>query len=111
MDKLSELPVKNDTVKTEEESEIIKQFFQPEQTVSPPTNSPPTKSQSFLTSFISKINWKVVGIATLFFVILANPWIDKIFCKLPYCGENAASLLGIKTLIFFMVLIIISLYC
>ena len=100
MDKLAELPPQNETVKTPEEEQIMNQFFAG---VGQDTVHPQKESGSFL----SRINWKHIGIATLLFAALANPWIDQLFCKVPYCGDNKFSLLGIKTVVFFMLILIL----
>ena len=117
MDRLSELPVKGDTVKTDEESEIINHFFpggstqgpqQGQQHLSPIQQGNSSSSNSTL---MSKLNWKLIGMASILFVVLANPWIDSLFCKMPYCGENAAALFGIKTLLFVIIMTMIILFC
>jgi hypothetical protein len=123
MDKLSELPVKNDTVQTSEESELINKLFPQSKehnasSAGNPITKPPgevkvePKSEtSYKNSFVNragKINWKLIGLTSLLFVALANPWIDSLFCKLPYCGDNVIYLLILKVLIFFIVMITIS---
>lgn len=99
MDNLADLPPKNDTVKTPEEEQIMSQFFADVEE--------DASLQKEGGSFFSRIKLKHVGIATLLFVALANPWVDQLFCKVPYCGENKFSLLGIKTIVFFMLILIL----
>ena len=102
MDKLSDLPPKNDTIKTPEETALLSQFFG----ASSPGEDVNRSQQG---SLKSRLNWKMIGIATLSFVLLANPWIDKIFCKIPHCGSPAA-ILGIKTVLFLLVVLALSLF-
>jgi hypothetical protein len=126
MDKLSDLPIKNDTVKSDEESELINKLFPPSQInsgknassigVPPsppglPTKPPEVIDNSYKNSFYNKtgkINWKLIGLTSLLFVVLANPWIDSLFCKLPYCGDSSMYLLMLKVFIFIIIIITIS---
>lgn len=107
MDRLSDLPVNPDTVKTPEEEAIMGQFF-PRQSsqnkkVEPSEEEePPAKSQS-------RVNWKLIGIACVIFVFLANPWVDSVLCKVPYCG-NGAALTGMKLMLFAVLMIVLSLF-
>ena len=55
-------------------------------------------------------NWKLIGYTTLLFLILTIPFIDKIVCKLPYCGENTIALMVFKTLIFALGFFLINRY-
>ena len=124
MDKLSELPPKNDNVKSNEESEIMNKFFPGNQLGNPQGNqlrSPQSDNSGSpqalleesqpLTNKSSKINWKLIGLSTALFLALANPWIDDLFCNVPYCGNNAMSMLGCKVLLFITLMILISIYC
>jgi len=132
MDKLSDLPVKNDTVKTPEEAAVMNQFFPGGQTGGhaspqgmPPQGPPPGARGPPPGAMIpggqgpppqaqpaqkSRLNWKLIGLSAVLFVALANPWIDAMFCKIPYCGTNAAALLGIKVLLFLMLIIVLCLF-
>ena len=114
MDKLTDLPVKSDTVKTKDESEIMDQLFprgaRSEGSSAPRAGEAPA-ADSTQASMRSKLNLKMIGLASLLFVALANPWIDNLFCKLPYCGDNALAVMGVKVLIFIIVLVIINLFC
>jgi len=111
MDNLSDLPIKNDTVKTKEEVEVIEQFF-PGKSVEPfPGGAPQNDSGNTLDTLKTKLNWKLIGLSSLLFVALANPFIDGIFCKIPYCGDNAMTMLGIKVFLFIITMIIISFFC
>lgn len=119
MDKLSELPPKNDNVKSNEEAEIMNKFFPGNQLGNPQGNqlgspqAPLEGSQPLMgkSSYSSKINWKLIGLSTALFLALANPWIDDLFCNVPYCGNNSMSMLGCKVLLFITLMILISIYC
>ena len=109
MDKLSDLPPKNDSVKTADEETVMGQFF-PKGHDRNPSQSEDVQDQGQRQSLIQKVNWKLIGCSAVLFILLANPWIDKIFCKVPYCGDNAIALLGLKVLLFILVLIVMSLF-
>lgn len=60
----------------------------------------------------NKSTIKVLGYALLLFILLANPWVDTLFCKLPYCGVNNISVFGTKCLLFtFLFMIMYSFFC
>lgn len=108
MDRLSDLPPRNDTVKTPEEAEVMNNLFpstqemmqqQPQELYMEPSSRPSRK-----------INWKMIAASATLFLALANPWIDQIFEKIPYVGENPMSLLGIKALIFVLVMAILAFF-
>lgn len=103
MDSLSDLPLNNDTVKTPEEQAIMQQFFPGSNSTLDDDDDDDTGSSSS-----SGVDWKLVGYATGLFVILANPWIDRLLCLIPYCGENSVMLFIIKGLLFLLLMIIIS---
>lgn len=118
MDSLASLPPKNDTVKTPEEEEIMKQLFpepsknneenqksgntggelSPSNTPSAQKNAPP-----------AKINWKLIGATVGAFLLFANPWVDGILSKIPYCS-GTASIIGIKVILFSIILILLNIY-
>ncbi len=91
MDKLSELPLKDDTIKTPEEEAAMTSFF------------PSTNDISVKTS----LPWKFIGSTAVVFLLLANPWIDKLFCNIPYCGDNSMILFAIKMLLFLLTIILL----
>ena len=111
MDRLNDLPPKNDTIKTPEEAAVLSQLFpisnnkddnsNPLRGEVGQNNSPPPQP---------RINWKLLGIATILFFILSSPWIDMLFCKLPYCGESPVTISGLKTLLFMLVLIVVCMF-
>ena len=128
MDKLSDIPSKNDTVKTPEEEAVMNQFFSIGSTIPqtqgyssqhPQDFSSGARSQAMVAGQpsgcppqcrSSKLNWKFISLSAILFVLLANPWIDQIFCKIPYCGSNVISLLGIKVLLFLILIIVLCLF-
>lgn len=85
MENLSSLPQNTNTVLSKEEEDVLEMF-----------GSKKSQKTSFLHST------KFCLYVSLLFLILANPWIDPIFEKLPYCGENKMFILGVKTVIFFL---------
>ena len=124
MDKLSDLPPNQGVKKTPEEIQILNQFFHEQQkgiqqppvstatdisSAPSPSTGGETNSQG-ITSKITNIDWKVIGITSLIFALLANPWVDDIFCKMPYCGENALSLFGMKIIIFMILIVIVNVF-
>lgn len=117
MDRLSDLPVKSDTVKTPEEEAIMGQLFPSNNTTTrPPVNNRSVNNEMMQDEDVpdepkkSKINWKLIGLACVIFVFLANPWVDSLMCKIPYCGSNSISLMGVKLLLFATLLIVSSLF-
>lgn len=118
MDKLSDLPSKNDIVKTPEEKAIMNHYFsidnipqtQGYNSQYPQAMAAGQSGGSQPQHRSSKLNWKLIGFSTILFILLANPWIDQIFCKIPYCESNVVSLLGVKVLLFLMLIIILCLF-
>ena len=126
MDRLSDIPPNENTVKTSEETELINQFFPggappgsggfpPQKSGGgPPLEGPPPDKMLGVNSPTtlppSRLNWKLIGLSAILFVSLANPWIDSMFCKIPYCGDNAVALLGVKALLFALLLVVFSLF-
>jgi hypothetical protein len=88
-DNLSNLPPVNNQP-TEQERSVVNNLFG--------TPSPPQTHKS-------GIRWKNIGIGVVAFAILANPWIDKILEKLPYC-DNPIMVFGIKIVLFFIILFV-----
>lgn len=80
MDKLSDLPTKDDVELSPQESEAMVKYF----------GSSEGKSKN---------KYKLILYATLLFLLLANPFADKALGFIPKCG-NPMIQLGIKTLIF-----------
>ncbi len=97
MDKLDDLPTSDDENLSPQEEDTMKRYFD----VNDNTSSKKKKWN---------IDWKFIGICVILFIILANPWVDGIFCKIPYCGENGLMLLFVKALIFAILLILVQIF-
>lgn len=52
-------------------------------------------------------NWKLIGCTTILFVALANPWIDELMSKMPYC-DNPIIIFGIKVILFLVIFIVMN---
>ena len=85
MDKLSDLPTSEQKPSPQEQALIQKYLGTPE-----PSSAAPRQGSLL----------KSVGIATLVFVMLANPWIDTLLSHMPYCGDNKILLLLVKVVLF-----------
>jgi len=96
MDHLDELPPA-ERRSTPQEDAVLDELF-----------GPPGISGS--SSRFSRIEWKLLGATVVLFVVLANPWIDKILCNIPYCGGNQVSSLLTKTVIFAIILAVLFMY-
>ncbi len=89
MDPLSSLPANNNTSNTPEENGVINKYF---------SDGTPSSSS---------INWMLMGAIVFTFLVLGNPWIDGLFCKIPYCGDNVYMSFGIKTVLFLVAIAIL----
>ena len=116
MDNLDTLPLKEDTNPNSHEEEVMDKFFsqgprQREPPIGPQQGHP---SQGEINPGGSnepeRINLKLAGYTTVLFLALANPWLDTLLCKVPYCGDNAFMLLGMKTLVFAILYVIVSIF-
>ncbi len=94
MDRLADLPT-NDTKSTPAELEIIERLFG--------TTTPTTKSNTLQSTA------KTVAYVSLLFVALANPWLDMLLYKIPYCN-NKISVLTLKTIVFAILFFLIYTY-
>jgi len=94
MEKLSDLPLKEDAELTPQESDVMQKYF----------NTPGTATKTSKSGWMDTI--KLSFYAAFLFVVLANPWIDSILCMVPYCGENALILLAFKTIIFMILFVV-----
>lgn len=91
MDKLTDIPVVNETQPSQQEAEVMKKYFGDAEV----TSTKPSWASAF----------KLALYVCLLFLALSNPITDGIFCHLPYCGEGFATLMGMKLLIFFVVFV------
>jgi len=92
MEKLANLPTKDDTPSSPEQEAIMNHFF----------GEPPEEK-----GFVEKIQLKKVAIFTLLFVALTNPLTDTILSKIPYLS-NSYVLLGVKTFAFFVLMLLLN---
>lgn len=103
MDKLSDLPTA-ETEPTPQENQVMEKYF-PEDEDSESNPKPVQKK---------KLSWtetfKLAGMAALLFLALSNSWVDVIFDKIPYCGENPLTLSGVKTLVFLILFVVMYRY-
>jgi hypothetical protein len=90
MDRLADLPTDENSTNTPEEENVMKKYF--------PSSTPP--STKWGTAF------KMTGYIAVLFMALANPWIDVILSKIPYC-ENPIALFFVKGFIFAFIFLII----
>jgi hypothetical protein len=87
MDHLSSLPTKDHDDMSSHEKNTMQRFFGGGTESSTPSKSKPS-------------TLKLIGYATVLFVLLANPYIDGILCHVPYCEDNEMVLFLFKTLLF-----------
>lgn len=100
MDKLDDLPTKEDANISPQEKMLISRFF----------GKGDADSGSASSSGSGKKNkWKFMGYVMVAFVLLANPWVDKIFDMVPKC-DSSITKLAMKALIFFIALYFIHMY-
>lgn len=101
-DKLTDLPTKQDAVSPQEAAVLDKYF-------SGGADGGSAKPQGGGGGHQKTAGWKVAAAGTALFLLLANQYIDAIFCKIPYCGNQLAAL-AIKAIIFFVVLFLLMRY-
>ncbi len=101
-DKLTDLPTKQDAVSPQEAAVLDKYF-------SGGGDGGNSKAQGGGGHSKGASGWKIAAAGTALFLLLANQYIDAIFCKIPYCGNQLAAL-AIKAIIFFVVLFLMMRY-
>lgn len=100
-DRLADLPPAPASPPSPAESNVMQRFFgSGSDAPAPDTPTKPTAERGWMETL------KLVTYASLIFFALANPWVDAVFCMLPYCGDNVLTLLLIKTLMFAMIFLI-----
>lgn len=102
MDQLETLP-KSSTKMTPQEKNVMTTYFND---TAPDSSTEADGGDSDAPG----INWKCLAYLIGLFVLLANPWIDGILTKIPYCEDNAFILLGVKILLFAVGSFIITRY-
>jgi polyferredoxin len=90
MDDLSKLPTE-DTTPTPEEEAVMEKHF----------GSSKGKKMGWMNAM------KLAFYALIVFLVFANPWIDSLFCMVPYCGDSSISLLALKSILFMFTLVLI----
>lgn len=101
MEKLSDLPPKDDAEMSPQESDVMQKYF----------NASASGGGGAKSGGVSgKTGWmdtiKLALYATVLFLILANPWVDQVMCMVPYCGDNALTLMAVKALLFMIVFVV-----
>lgn len=94
MDALDTLPPANTQI-SPAESHVLNSYY---------GETMGTSTSNTSSTWISII--KLSGILSIGFIVFANPMIDKLFCKIPYCGNVYTSLV-IKTILFFVFCILV----
>jgi hypothetical protein len=97
---LTSLPPKEDTTLSPQEATAFNRYF----------GSGPSGAASPQERRGWKSDIKAAVVFTGLFLVLANPWIDKLLCNLPYCGGNAIFLLLAKAVIFLVFALFINRY-
>ena len=98
MDDLSRLPeVKTDY--TSDEHEIMEKYF-----------SSPDGSYANGGETTRCIGWKKIFYLSIGFVVLSNPWLDKLVSHLPYIHENPLLQVVVKMILFILFVVIIDKY-
>jgi len=95
MDSLENLPI-SDEESSSNQDEIMDKYF---------GSLNEQKGNKMLSS-----KWALVGYATLFFIILANPWSQSLINKLPYFGGNDMTLMIFSAVLFVLFMIIVVLF-
>jgi hypothetical protein len=98
MEKLSDLPPKDDAEMSPQESDVMQKYFDAS------TGGGSKPGASGKTGWMDTI--KLALYATVLFLILANPWIDSVMCMVPYCGESALTLTAVKALLFLIFFVV-----
>ena len=117
MDSLSNVPIPKDGYKNSNvQDEVLNNFF-PDLSSNPQRNereqyAEPQTGGGYVEPEIiyEKMKWKNVGIIVVAFAILANPWIDGILSKIPYCGSNGITILALKVILFSLIIIFVTRY-
>ena len=102
-DRLADLPPKPDSTPSPQEAAVLNKYFSNDG-----SNADPSKQGAGVPSpSTSKMSgWKTAAAGTVLFLLLANQYIDALFCKIPYCG-NQIALLVLKAVLFFIALFLI----
>jgi hypothetical protein len=104
MDSLSDLPPIKDTEQSQQEKNVMAKYFDVPQDGSNPGSNTPSMSVGWVRAI------KVGGIASLLFILFANPFIDRLLLSVPYVNKSAITLLGAKFVLFFILFTLVYKY-
>jgi hypothetical protein len=95
MEKLEDLPVEDSKEMNSEEAKVMEKYFGDAST---------SKSKS--------LSWtdsaKLTMCSSFLFIALANPWVDDVLSRLPYCNDGKVSLFTLKIAIFVFLFFIMA---
>lgn len=57
-----------------------------------------------------KINWKLLGVVCLAFILLANPWVDGMLEKISYLEEKPTLTFGVRFLLFAVIVLVANFF-
>ncbi len=96
MDDLATIPLRADVNLSDEEDDILREYF-----------GPLDDSGSLESKMTWTDSFKVTGYGMLLFITLGNPWIDALFSKIPKM-DNPIILLCTKLAVFAFMLLMLS---
>lgn len=102
MDSLNDLPVNDDIQLSPQEKTTIDELF-------PQTEELVTAAEQSRGSSKRKFNFKGLLYIGCLFLLLGNPWIDTVFCKIPKCS-NPGTAFAVKTILFLLGVIIVQMF-
>jgi len=94
MEKLEDLPVRDNAEMSPEENKLMETYFGA-------SGSSTEKSHTWSDSA------KTTGYAVVLFVALANPWIDSLLSRLPYVGDSSLNIFVTKSVAFMFIFFIL----
>jgi len=96
MDNLADIPTREDIPLSDEESKVLKEYF----------------GETITNESVHYITWsnalKTSGYGVLLFALLANPWINALFYKIPYMANNPIIVFCVKLFIFAFAMLLIA---
>lgn len=97
MDSLEDLPVDEDTELDEEKEEELRKHV----------GAPAGSGKKSSGGFFDPTKWKIIGCMAVIFAILANPWSQSLYEKLPYVGESKLGIMGFMLTVFIIATILV----
>lgn len=104
MDALDQLPVSDDDSSESQASgseAVMNKYFEPKSSTSSKDSASPWKSVD---------KWKIVGMAAVAFLVLANPWTQGMLSQVPYFGGNDMTTMVLSLLLFVILMIAIVMF-